>query len=530
MANKRKSMGGARVADTLRRPLKPVTAPRQTQPVPDASRTTRIRHDPTPTWGAGNAQRALGNVQNSAGAPKTTPGGGIPALASVPAQQCAGASQKVTKTTGFAPDGTPQEYYITTGGVTYKDPQLSERVEPYSIVHTAGGTYRRLPDGTSERLDDAPPTYIDPNGQAKTGYIKNGVTYQDANGTQRVPVGSIVRTEGGDYLLDASGRGVRVTPGTGVQENTFSQGGRQYLAYRSPQGQLYADPNFTAMIPNGAQINAQGVNYTQDARLGAIPTMQGVLAQYGQSMQRAQTAAEQMNTARLNQIEENLRAQLKQIENQKKRAQQEYLQANQTSYNAYRDAANPYGINAEQIAALGLSQSGFAETSMVSLLNNYQQALAGNERDRLKSLNELELAAAEAIRDGNSAKYEAIASMYERLSELQTQCAETMAQLGMQAQSMAQDNYWKQIDAARSDRELDIQERNSQRELAQNDRKLDQSDRELDIQENSQLVQQVIELLKMGASAPEIAQMLGISNEKARALVQAILERYKKKK
>ena len=95
---------------------------------------------------------------------------------------------------------------------------------------------------------------------------------------------------------------------------------------------------------------------------------------------------------------------------------------------------------------------------------------------------------------------------------------------------MAQDNYWKQIDAARSDRELDIQERNSQRELAQNDRKLDQSDRELDIQENSQLVQQVIELLKMGASAPEIAQMLGISNEKARALVQAILEKYKKKK
>lgn len=535
MANKRNSMGGARVADTLRRPLKPVTAPK-TQTVPDTSATTRIRRDPTPTWGAGNAQRVLENAQNSASAPQTTPGAGIPAQASTPAQQSApaqqstGTSQKVTKTTGFAPDGTPQEYYITTGGVTYKDPQLSERVEPYSIVHTAGGTYRRLPDGTSERLDGAQPTYINPNGQAKTGYIKNGVTYQDANGTQRVPVGSIVRTAGGDYLLDASGRGVRVTPGTGAQENTFSLGGRQYLAYRSPQGQLYADPNFTAMIPNGAQINAQGVNYTQDARLGAIPTMQGVLAQYDRSMQQAQTAAEQMNTARLNQIEENLRAQLKQIENQKKRAQQEYLQANQTSYNAYRDAANPYGINAEQIAALGLSQSGFAETSMVSLLNNYQQALAGNERDRLKSLNELELAAAEAIRDGNSAKYEAIASMYERLSELQTQSAETMAQLGMQAQSIAQDNYWKQIDAARSDRELDIQERNSQRELAQNDRKLDQSDRELDIQENSQLVQQVIELLKMGASAPEIAQMLGISNEKARALVQAILEKYKKKK
>ena len=66
MANKRKSMGGARVADTLRRPLKPVTAPRQTQtapktqPVPNTSATTRIRRDPTPTWGAGNAQRAAG--------------------------------------------------------------------------------------------------------------------------------------------------------------------------------------------------------------------------------------------------------------------------------------------------------------------------------------------------------------------------------------------------------------------------------------------------------------------------------------
>ncbi len=53
-------------------------------------------------------------------------------------------------------------------------------------------------------------TYYDPEGNARTGYVLDGKTYTDAEGKNRLTVGSVVPTEGGTYMMTANG-GVRVS-------------------------------------------------------------------------------------------------------------------------------------------------------------------------------------------------------------------------------------------------------------------------------------------------------------------------------
>lgn len=451
--------------------------------------------------------------------------------------------KQVTRTSGIAPNGENADYYLIDG-VTYKDPEGKNRIDYKTRVNTADGQYVYMPGGSYRVTGtiDSPAagsaqtpaatgaavaagksgptatTYIDENGNRKTGYIIGGVTYKDAAGKERIGAGSIVNTGGGSYYLGQDGRGVAVQNGTGFQD-TFHYGGRMYQVFRNQYGQAFVDPECTTPVPAGAQISMGGVTYAQDGSFGTIPTPQGIITQYGQSMQQAQDAAQQANIAQQNIIAENLRVQLQRIENQRRKAQQDYALANQTSYNAYRDAMNPYGINAEQIAALGLSESGFAETSTIALMNSYQQALAGNERDRLNALAEIELAANEAIRDGNNAQYEALATMYNHIMEIQMQGAGEIAQLGMQAYSLANDNRWKEREQEweREKYDRDIEQREKDRELEW---------RQLSENERLAKVSEALEMLSTGISTEKIAEALGISYALSNQIAQMFRDKF----
>ncbi len=67
---------------------------------------------------------------------------------------------------------------------------------------------------------------------------------------------------------------------------------------------------------------------------------------------------------------------IEQINQQKEQAEKDYTKEQQAAYGDYKRQTDPYGANAEQMAALGLSRSGYSESSNVAMYTAYQNRVA----------------------------------------------------------------------------------------------------------------------------------------------------------
>lgn len=65
-----------------------------------------------------------------------------------------------------------------------------------------------------------------------------------------------------------------------------------------------------------------------------------------------------------------------QIEQQKEQAKKDYTKEQSGAYVDWQKQSNEYGANAEQVAAGGLQNTGFAESSQVGMYNTYQNRVA----------------------------------------------------------------------------------------------------------------------------------------------------------
>jgi hypothetical protein len=63
---------------------------------------------------------------------------------------------------------------------------------------------------------------------------------------------------------------------------------------------------------------------------------------------------------------------IEKIEQQKAQAQKDYIKEQSGAYVDWQKQSNPYGANAEQMAAGGLQNTGYSESSQVSMYNTYQ--------------------------------------------------------------------------------------------------------------------------------------------------------------
>ncbi|MBE6911865.1 MAG: hypothetical protein E7473_05010 [Ruminococcaceae bacterium] len=194
-------------------------------------------------------------------------------------------------------------------------------------------------------------TYHTPDGGSAKGYIIDGRTYKDPYGQARVDVGSVVPTAGGTYILSESG---------GVKSPS-SIGSDVRKAYEKSEENLAA---------------------------ARAATLQGIRA----ANQKAQDT----------------------IKDQRRDADIRYADANRAAYQAYVNASNPYGAAGEMQAKLGLSDSGYSETSKLRTANAYQEALSENSLVRDAYMRELDAAYRNAKYDGDIELANAIAE-YEKL-------------------------------------------------------------------------------------------------------------------
>lgn len=67
---------------------------------------------------------------------------------------------------------------------------------------------------------------------------------------------------------------------------------------------------------------------------------------------------------------------IEQIEQQKKQAQKDYTKEQSGAYVDWQKQSNQYGANAEAMAARGMTNTGYSESSQVSMYNTYQNRVA----------------------------------------------------------------------------------------------------------------------------------------------------------
>ena len=65
-----------------------------------------------------------------------------------------------------------------------------------------------------------------------------------------------------------------------------------------------------------------------------------------------------------------------QLEQQKAQAEKDYIKEQSGAYVDWQKQSNQYGANAEQMASAGLKNSGYSESSQVSMYNTYQNRVA----------------------------------------------------------------------------------------------------------------------------------------------------------
>lgn len=67
---------------------------------------------------------------------------------------------------------------------------------------------------------------------------------------------------------------------------------------------------------------------------------------------------------------------IEELENQRAEAEKDYLKEQSGAYKDWQKQSNKYGAEAERQASMGMANSGYSESSQVSMYNNYQNRVA----------------------------------------------------------------------------------------------------------------------------------------------------------
>lgn len=112
---------------------------------------------------------------------------------------------------------------------------------------------------------------------------------------------------------------------------------------------------------------------------------------------------------------------IEKIEQQKEQTKQDYLKEQSGAYADWQKQSNQYGANAEQIAAQGLTNTGYSESSQVSMYNTYQNRVATAREVYNRAVLNYDNAMKDARLQNNS-----------KLAEIAFQALQTELELGLQ--------------------------------------------------------------------------------------------------
>ncbi|MBO5967849.1 MAG: hypothetical protein J6S14_05050 [Clostridia bacterium] len=162
---------------------------------------------------------------------------------------------------------------------------------------------------------------------------------------------------------------------------------------------------------------------------------------------------------------ENLDYTLDTIEQQREQAKKDYTKEQSGAWVDYQKQINPYGVNAEKMASMGMTGTGYNESSRVSMYNTYQNRVATAREVFARANLDYDNAIREAQLQNNSALAEIAYQAYQDRLELTLegfQVKNTLLAQKAESQRAIRNEYfnrWKAIlDQINTQKALEIQE------------------------------------------------------------------------
>lgn len=115
---------------------------------------------------------------------------------------------------------------------------------------------------------------------------------------------------------------------------------------------------------------------------------------------------------------------IEKIEQQKAQAQKDYTKEQSAAYVDWKKQINPYGANAEQMASMGMSNTGYSETSKVMMYTAYQNRVAVARESYNTAVQNYNNAMTEARMQNNSALAQIAADALAKQLELSLKMVE----------------------------------------------------------------------------------------------------------
>lgn len=127
----------------------------------------------------------------------------------------------------------------------------------------------------------------------------------------------------------------------------------------------YEDERFKS-VENEKQDRINEINQTYDNMINQSDTF----------YQNQINAAKDYATTQQDLQNQQTQLAIDEINQQKEKAQNDYLREQRGAYSDWQKESNKYGVNAERMAANGLRNTGYSESSQVSLYNTYQNRVS----------------------------------------------------------------------------------------------------------------------------------------------------------
>jgi len=154
----------------------------------------------------------------------------------------------------------------------------------------------------------------------------------------------------------------------------------------------------------------QNVNNTYNTMIQNSDKYYNDMAQAAENYGQQQAEIQQANTDFA----------IEQINQQKEQAEKDYTKEQKGAYTDWQKQANQYGVNAEQLASAGLRNTGYSESSQVSMYNTYQNRI-GQARETYNR----------AVLDYDNGIKEAQLQNNAALAEIAYQALQTKLELGL---------------------------------------------------------------------------------------------------
>ena len=135
-------------------------------------------------------------------------------------------------------------------------------------------------------------------------------------------------------------------------------------------------------MANNYEINYDDERFTQvesekDAALSELDkTYDGMISDSDRLVQQQVDATKAWEEKQTELQNEQTNFAIEQIEQQKAQAHKDYIKEQSGAYVDWRKQSNEYGVNAEEMASGGLTNTGYSESSQVSMYNTYQNRVA----------------------------------------------------------------------------------------------------------------------------------------------------------